>query len=151
MHDAMLRRSNEPWFDDASAALQEEQDGKFHSDAELGRLVARELPFYFAHYGENEREFVRLALEQPVHAAALRYFNAHEFLAFDLRPVLPDVTAPTLVVAGEKDFILGPPACREVADGIANARLEVLDDVGHLPWVESPEKFASTVISFLGD
>jgi len=104
----------------------------------LGRLVARELPFYFAHYGEVEREFVRLALEQPVHAAALRYFNAHEFLTFDLRPVLPDVTAPTLVVAGEKDFILGPPACREVADGIADARLEVLNDVGHLPWSRAP-------------
>ena len=151
MQKSMQERSGEPWFDDASAALQQEQEGEFRDDGELGRLVARELPFYFAHYGENEQAFVRLALEQPVHAAALRYFNVHEFLRFDLRPALPDVTARTLVVAGEKDFILGSAACREVAEGIANVRLEVLRDVGHLPWVESPEEFASAVRAFLRD
>jgi pimeloyl-ACP methyl ester carboxylesterase len=151
MHEAMQRRCGEPWFDDASVALQEEQEGRFSDDVELGRLVARELPFYFAHYGENEQAFVRLALEQPVHAAALRYFNTHEFLTFDLGPAMAHVTAPTLVVAGEEDFILGPAACREVADGIANARLEVLAGVGHLPWVEAPDEFVSTVSAFLTD
>jgi proline iminopeptidase len=149
MQAAMQQRSDEPWFEDASAALEEEQDGHFRDDAELGRLVARELPFYFAQYGENERAFVQLALEQPVHAQALRYFNAHEFMTFDLRPALPRVAAATLVVAGEEDFILGPPACREVAAGIANARLEVLHGVGHMPWVESPEAFAATVSDFV--
>jgi proline iminopeptidase len=149
MQEAMRRRSGEPWFDDALAAVEEEQAGKFRDDAELGRLVARELPFYFAHYGENEQAFVRSALEQPVHAAALRYFNTHEFLTFDLRPEFADVTSRTLVVAGEKDFILGPAACREVADGIAHASLEVLEGVGHLPWIERPEEFVLTVSSFL--
>ncbi len=150
MHEAMTERSDEPWFEDASAALQDEQEGRFADDAELGRIVARELPFYFAHYNDKEQEFVRHALEQPVHAAALQYFNAHEFMSFDLRPALANVTAPTLVVAGEKDFILGPSACREVADGIAGARLVVLEDVGHIPWVERPGEFASTITSFLG-
>jgi pimeloyl-ACP methyl ester carboxylesterase len=149
MEAAMQQRSGEPWFEDASAALEEEQEGRFADDAELGRLVARELPFYFAQYGENERAFVQLALEQPVHANALRYFNAHEFLTFDLRPALPRVVAPTLVVAGEADFILGPPACREVAEGIANARLEVLEGVGHMPWVERPQAFVATVSDFV--
>jgi pimeloyl-ACP methyl ester carboxylesterase len=149
MHAAMQQRAGEPWFEDASAALEEEQGGHFRDDAELGQLAARELPFYFARYGENERAFIQLALEQSVHAAALRYFNAHEFMNFDLRPALPRVTAPTLVVAGERDFILGPPACREVAEGIAYARLEILEGVGHMPWVENPEAFAATVMDFL--
>jgi len=149
METAMNRRSGEPWFEDASAALAEEQAGHFRDDAELGRIVARELPFYFARYGENEQAFVQRALEQPVHAAALRCFNAHEFMTFDLRPALPRVSAPTLVLAGEEDFILGPAACREVADGIADARLEVFEGVGHMPWVEAPEAFAARVTDFL--
>jgi proline iminopeptidase len=149
MQAGMLRRSGEPWYDDALAALEEEQAGKFADDAELGRIVARELPFYFAHYGENERAFVQHALEQPVHAGALRYFNANEFMSFDLRPALPRVTAPTLVLAGGEDFILGPTACREVAEGIANARLEVFEGVGHMPWVEAPEAFAAAVAEFV--
>jgi proline iminopeptidase len=149
MQQAMGRRAGEPWFEDASAALEQEQEGLFQDDAELGRLVARELPFYFASYGENERAFVQGVLEQPVHAAALRYFNNREFLAFDLRPALASVTAPTLVVAGQDDFILGPASCREVTEGIANARLQVLENVGHLPWVESPTEFAAVVTAFL--
>jgi proline iminopeptidase len=149
MHEAMQGRSDEPWFADASAALEEEQEGRFSDDVELGRLVARELPFYFARYGDDEQAFVRMMLEQPVHAPALRYFNAHEFLTFDLRPALADVAAPTLVVAGAKDFILGPATCREVADGISDARLEVLEGVGHLPWVEDPGAFVPIVSSFL--
>jgi proline iminopeptidase len=151
MQTAMRQRSREPWFDDASAALEEEQKGKFCDDAALGRLVARELPFYFAHYGEKEREFVSFSFGQPVHAAALRYFNAHEFLTFDLRPALSEVAAPTFVVAGEKDFILGPPASREVAEGIASARFKVLDNVGHFPWVESPEQFVALISAFLSN
>lgn len=149
MQAGMNQRSGEPWFADAAAALQQEQQGQFRDDAELGRIVARELPFYFSRYGEDEQAFVQRVSEHPVHAAAIRYFNAQEFTTFDLRPALPRVSAPTLVVAGEEDFILGPESCREVADGIANARLEVLDGVGHMPWVEAPEAFYATVESFL--
>ena len=149
MQAGMNQRSGEPWFADAAAALQQEQQGQFRDDAELGRIVARELPFYFARYGEDEQAFVQRVSEHPVHAAAIRCFNAQEFTTFDLRPELPRVSAPTLVLAGEEDFILGPESCREVADGIADARLEVLDGVGHMPWVEAPEAFAATVGSFL--
>jgi pimeloyl-ACP methyl ester carboxylesterase len=149
MSAAMQERSGEDWFEDASAALEAEQEGRFGDDAELGRLVAREMPFYFAHYEDNERAFVQRALEEPVHGAALRYFNAHEFLTFDLRAALQHITAETLVVAGERDFMLGPRACREVAEGIPSARLEVLEDVGHMPWIERPEAFAAAVGDFL--
>lgn len=149
MQAAIEQRSIEPWFADASAAMQAEQEGQFRDDAELGRLVARELPFYFGHFGETERAFVDHVLEQPVHAPALRYFNAHEFLSFDLRSALASITARTLVLAGEKDFILGPHACQEVAEGIAGARLQVLEDVGHMPWVERPAAFIAAVSDFL--
>src|SRR5437868_13359436 len=138
----MQQRWGEPWFEDAAAAVKEDQEGRFGDDAELGRIVARELPFYFADYGEREQTFVRRVLEEPVHGAALRYFNVHEFLAFDLLPALPRVTAPALVIAGEDDFILGPDVCREVAEGIANSRFEVLPNVGHILWIDCPTDFA---------
>jgi proline iminopeptidase len=149
MHKAMQQRSSEPWFDDALAAIQKEHEGKFRDDAELGRLLAQGLPFHFANYGKRERFLARRALKQSVHAAALRYFNTHEYFTFDVRPMLSSVTAPTLVVAGEKDFLIDPPACREVAHGIPDARLETLEGAGHLPWFERPEQFTSAVRAFL--
>jgi pimeloyl-ACP methyl ester carboxylesterase len=54
MEEAMRARADEPWFQNASAAMADEEAGRFATDAELGRLVARELPFYFARYGERE-------------------------------------------------------------------------------------------------
>lgn len=53
---------------------------------------------------------------------------------------LPDIAAPTLVVAGVLDP-LGVERARVVAAGIPGARLEVLDGVGHAAHRESPARF----------
>ena len=45
--------------------------------------------------------------EVPV-ADALLLFNNEVFTTFDLRPSLPKIAAPTLVITGERDFITGP-------------------------------------------
>ena len=48
MEGGMNAKAGEPWYDDARAALEDEQAGRFDSDAELGELALREFPFYFA-------------------------------------------------------------------------------------------------------
>jgi pimeloyl-ACP methyl ester carboxylesterase len=148
METAMKRRSEEPWFADASAALAAEEAGEFADDRELGGLVARELPFYFARYGERERAFVQGVLEVPIHGAALKHFNEHEFRTFDLRPVLGRIRARTSIVAGAEDFILGPAAGAELAEGIPEAEMVQLAGVGHFPWLEDPSAFSAAVASF---
>src|SRR5690242_17806859 len=47
MEAAMHLRSGEPWFEDASAALEAEQAGEWDTDEELAAIVLRELPLYF--------------------------------------------------------------------------------------------------------
>ena len=44
MADAMEKRKDEPWFEDAMTAVEAEQAGEWVTDAELGDLVLRELP-----------------------------------------------------------------------------------------------------------
>lgn len=60
------------------------------------------------------------------------------------------VSLPTLVVAGGQDRFLTLRAARAVADGFAEARLAVVDDAGHYPWVERPEAFRAVLDPFLG-
>lgn len=67
----------------------------------------------------------------------------------DLRPELHRVTCPTLVVAGEHDFICGPVWNLPIAEGIAGARFEVIRDAGHLPQYEQPEAFRRVVDDWL--
>jgi pimeloyl-ACP methyl ester carboxylesterase len=58
---------------------------------------------------------------------------------------------PTLIVWGENDHII-PVAHAHVAhDAIAGSRLEILDDVGHFPHTEAPNRFLDVVRRFLAE
>jgi pimeloyl-ACP methyl ester carboxylesterase len=57
---------------------------------------------------------------------------------------------PTLLIAGEKDFITGPACAAELEAGIPAAETVLLPDVGHMLFVEAPEAFRDAMRSFLG-
>jgi pimeloyl-ACP methyl ester carboxylesterase len=145
---AAQARAGEPWFDDAWAALLAEPDDET-TDAEAGALLARALPFYFGRFDERAAAFRDRALRDPVNVAAYQHWRDVDLPALDFRPDLPAVTAATLVVAGERDFILGPAGCAEVVAHVPGSELLVLPGVGHFPWIEAPEAFAGAVVRFL--
>jgi 3-oxoadipate enol-lactonase len=66
----------------------------------------------------------------------------------DLRSGLADVEAPTLVIAGTHDRAAPPEHGREIAEGIAGARLEVLD-AAHLASVERAEEVNDLIAAHL--
>ena len=69
---------------------------------------------------------------------------------FDLVPQLGAVRCPTLVVHGRQDPI--PLASSETAAGaMPEARLVVLEDCGHVPYVEQPEALFEAIEEFLGE
>jgi pimeloyl-ACP methyl ester carboxylesterase len=149
MEAAMHLRSDEPWFEDGMAALEQEQAGDWSSDEELAGIVLRELPFYFATYGDAEREFVVHMGKDVICGAALKAFNDDVFTSFDMRPRLPAITAPTLVIAGTEDFITGPACAQELAVHLGDARLVLLEGVGHMIFVEAPDEVRAAVADFL--
>ncbi|WP_406424094.1 3-oxoadipate enol-lactonase [Streptomyces sp. NBC_00873] len=59
--------------------------------------------------------------------------------AYDLRPDLHRITAPTLVVAGRDDPATPPGHARELADGIPGATLLELPGASHLAPAERPQ------------
>jgi 3-oxoadipate enol-lactonase len=65
--------------------------------------------------------------------------------AHDTSARLPDITAPTLVVHGTVDRVLGYPNGPLIASLIPAARLETLEDVGHMFWWEQPERAAKLI------
>jgi proline iminopeptidase len=50
---------------------------------------------------------------------------------FDYREQLPSVTAKTLVIVGEKDWICPPKQSRYIASRIPGSRLEVIPGANH--------------------
>jgi 3-oxoadipate enol-lactonase/4-carboxymuconolactone decarboxylase len=67
------------------------------------------------------------------------YIAACEALAaFDVRPELGRVGAPTLVLVGSEDQVTGPAEARTLVAGIPDARLAVVPGASHLVPVEQP-------------
>jgi pimeloyl-ACP methyl ester carboxylesterase len=61
------------------------------------------------------------------------------------------VKAPVLVVHGERDRVIPVAAARELVRRIPAWQLEVVEDVGHVPMMETPALFLKVVSAFLGD
>jgi pimeloyl-ACP methyl ester carboxylesterase len=64
---------------------------------------------------------------------------------------LPELKVPALVVWGERDRVLPVSQAHEAIARLRNGSLELIPDCGHLPHVEHPERFASSLGRFLGD
>ncbi len=58
---------------------------------------------------------------------------------FDVRHRLGEITAPVLAVAGKEDIETPPAMLEEIAGGVRNGRLVVLDQVAHLAVAEEPD------------
>jgi proline-specific peptidase len=150
MEAGMERHRDEPWYADARAALEDEQAGRFSNDEELAAIALREFPFYFSHFGDDERAYLQTLAGEVPNGDALKLFNDEIFTSFDLRPDLALVDTPTLVITGADDFITGPVSAAEIEDGIAGAESVVLPDTGHFVFVEARERFRDEVWRFMG-
>jgi pimeloyl-ACP methyl ester carboxylesterase len=67
----------------------------------------------------------------------------------DVRPLLPAITAPTLIVWGERDSVIPLEHGRLLREGIAGARLLVLKGAYHNPMVDRAADFDAAVLAFL--
>ena len=71
-------------------------------------------------------------------------------LAADLNHVVPSVTAPCIAIAGQEDSYAPPAAVEEfVARLAAPCPIEVLENCGHMVFLEEPRAFADAVSRFL--
>lgn len=88
--------------------------------------------------------FRAMALSVPA-ALPVIMLQMQAIAVHDTSARLQDVAAPTLVVHGTEDQMLGPDNGRAIAAAIPGARLELLDGVGHLFWWEQPDVSAGLV------
>jgi 3-oxoadipate enol-lactonase len=69
----------------------------------------------------------------------------------DSRPTLPTIDVPTLVAVGEKDELTPPQEAAAIASGIARSKLVTIPDSGHLPPIERPRAFLSSLRALLAE
>ena len=62
---------------------------------------------------------------------------------------LPALTTPTLVVWGDRDYLLPVQQAHAAVKSLPHGQLSVFPDCGHLPHVEHPDRFATVLGSWL--
>jgi proline iminopeptidase len=146
---AVQEFKNEPWFEKSFAALKAEWAGDYKTDADMARLWAEEMKFYFKRFDERAEAYHERTKDLPVRIAPLKTFNDREAASMDLRPHLNKITVPTLVIVGRHDFITNIAMAEEMVKHIPDARLEIFEESGHFALVEEPEKFYRVIKKFV--
>ena len=98
------------------------------------------------------RDWLAARVGQATAQATYADFQANN--ALDVMNQLGQVRTPTLVIGGADDKLAPPRFQQFLADGIAGARLVLLDGAGHYPQVEHAAAFNQAVEQFvagLGD
>ncbi len=76
--------------------------------------------------------------------------QAEAFTTYDGGERLARITAPTLVVQGERDAVIDPRNAGVLAELLPDVRVERHPDAGHLVMWEDPDWFVAVVSDFLG-
>ncbi|MBM3130037.1 MAG: alpha/beta hydrolase [Chloroflexi bacterium] len=118
------------------------------SDAELAALNAEFARYYAI---AAQRKGWNVSMDNPVSAGGwmvhAMYFSMG--LRHDYRAALKAVSAPVLVIHGDKD-LQSEKASRIYADVFPNAEFRVIANAGHFVFNDQPEAFARVVVEFLG-
>ncbi|WP_164019104.1 alpha/beta fold hydrolase [Pyxidicoccus trucidator] len=72
-----------------------------------------------------------------------------DVLAADYLHRLHELRVPTLIIQGGRDLLVPTRAARDVAEHIPGARMEVLREASHLPYMTHPQSFNNLVGDFL--
>jgi proline iminopeptidase len=97
---------------------------------------------------ENRDEFMAGAKNYQYSRVVNETLNA-ELEKKDNWPVLPGITAPTLVISGRFDINVAPSTAFKIHRNIPGSRFVLFEKSGHMPFFEESDKFVNTVESFL--
>jgi pimeloyl-ACP methyl ester carboxylesterase len=88
-------------------------------------------------------------LERMSASPGMARATAEAIFRIDVRPILPTIAVPTLVLHARDDPAGPVQSGRYLADHIPGARMVELEGVDHAPWFNEPDRFATEIEEFL--
>jgi len=113
-------------------------------DADFQKSWMTILPLYFKQYDPQ----VGAAMDTTTHYSAGAFNHGMGTLlpAFNTLERLGEITVPTLIMAGQHDWITPPlQGAERLHAGIPNSQLVLFEDSGHFPYVEEHDTFVQVV------
>jgi pimeloyl-ACP methyl ester carboxylesterase len=117
----------------------------------LGEVVDQQLPLFVHRDRQGDASLagiVRAMTDETGVEAFVRQQRALMGRA-DLRPSLAAIRCATVVLVGDGDELTPPSFAREIAGGIAGARLVVVPASGHLSTLEQPAAVNAALVEWM--
>src|SRR5215217_6677659 len=96
------------------------------------------------------REMIQGGWRTKMRPEALIFAGRHLLKGWTVMDRLGEITVPTLVMAGRDDFVFPPEHQLELAAGIPDARLRIIERAGHSPHLEQPAEVMEAIRDFIG-
>ncbi|HTX17752.1 MAG TPA: alpha/beta hydrolase [Bacteroidota bacterium] len=137
-------RKGEPWFEKTWKEFQTPPTTQIEFESYIRSI----LPFFFSSQVNLEKnldvfEKTTLSFEAQCGRGLSDQSTA------DLASNLPTMKIPTLILAGDEDFICPPSSAEALHDLIPNSSLVEIKQAGHFPWLEKPEEFFQSIETFV--
>jgi proline iminopeptidase len=122
-------------------------DGNFKDEAELRQYYAAMGPLYSS---RHDAAAGALGTQRTLYnVEPLNRAFGDVLRTFDLRPELPRITAPTLVLAGRHDWICPPEFSEEIARLIPRAELRIFEESSHSIRSDEPQALLDAIKGFI--
>ena len=148
----IARHADAPWFAEARVVWDDWTKRVLATDdaREVDAMMATVLPLYTAYPErfEVQRMIEMWRRESAINLDAIKVWESGLWQRIDIRPLLPQVRAPTLVLAGELDPLCGPAQARALGAALPHGTVVIVPDSGHFLGVESPVEFRTAIFTF---
>jgi pimeloyl-ACP methyl ester carboxylesterase len=115
-----------------------------------GRGLMLFLRVYSYFMAKDGRAMSRMITRDVSRISAESFFQSINTLRkTDLRPELGKVQVPTLGMYGKRDIIVRPSENETLHAGVPHAQIEWFPDAGHFIMMDSPERFITTLRTWL--
>jgi pimeloyl-ACP methyl ester carboxylesterase len=141
---ALARRSGEPWYPDALAAIEKAEAGDDSTENRRGYM-----PFFYGRWDDAARAHVDAGVSERSRPVRDGFAAAGAFNPAATRKEAGQLAAPVLVYAGELDASPTPATVAAAAALFPNATVTVQPGAAHFPWLDDPAFFTAAITSFL--
>lgn len=130
----------------AQRRLGEIESGEL-TDATFRERFLLALPLYFK--CPPDADTVERLFPPRSFSARVNRSVAEDLQSYDLKPALPNIRTPALVIYGEKDRVVQPLYQLQFRGSLLTARFVAFTDSGHFPFLEEADAFARVTRYFL--
>jgi pimeloyl-ACP methyl ester carboxylesterase len=142
---ALERRSGEPWFADAMAAVAKAEAGDESAETRYGYV-----PFLYGRWDQDAQAHAVVGISERSRAVRAVFSAAGAYDPDATVAALEKLTAPVLIYVGELDIGPTADAASRAARLFPHCEVVVQPGAGHYPWIDNRAWFTAALDAFLG-